>query len=449
LTHTDLPSIIPPSKRHFPHILLLPTKAFHQVETGGNSSNFMSTEQISRMPTQVTSAVIWQITAASVSRLFLNTARRFPYPFAPALSRGLGVPLTGVTSVIAANQITGIAGPVFAPLGDRWGYQIMLLAGMGLLTVGMLMGGFFPLYVPVMGALFLAGLGKTVFDPAIQAYVGERIRYERRGMAVGLIETCWAGSTLVGIPLIGLLIDQWGWRAPFFVLGVLGLMSAVVLVVLMPADGQSSKASRASITVWSAWRRVSRERAGLSVLGFAFFASVANDNFFVVYGAWLEEAFHLSIVTLGVTTTVIGAAELVGEGLTASLADWVGLRRSVIIGLALSGVSYAVLPHAGQTLPMALVALFAVFLTFEFTIVTALSLSTELLPAARATMMSGFFAAAGAGRVVGTLIGGRIWMVGGIGVIGVVSASVSCLALASLVWGLRGWQPRTASEQAD
>ena len=55
-------------------------------------------------------------------RLLLNTTRRFAYPFAPALSRGLGVPLTAVTSLIAANQITGILALLFGPLGDRWGY---------------------------------------------------------------------------------------------------------------------------------------------------------------------------------------------------------------------------------------------------------------------------------------------------------------------------------------
>jgi hypothetical protein len=36
----------------------------------------------------------------------------------------------------------------------------------------------------------------------------------------------------------------------------------------------------------------------VGLIGFAFFAIVANDNFFVVYGAWLEEALYLSIVTL-------------------------------------------------------------------------------------------------------------------------------------------------------
>jgi len=400
-------------------------------------------------PAKLDSKLIWQIGGATLSRLFLNTARRFPYPFAPALSRGLGVPLKAITPLIAANQITGISGLFFAPLGDRWGYRIMLLAGLGLLGVGMLTGGFFPFYGPVMVALFLAGLGKSVYDPAIQAYVGERVPYHRRGMAVGLIETCWAGSSLVGIPLVGLLIDRFGWRAPFFVLGVLGLVSMVGLGLLIPGNRDGLKTSREPVTVWSAWQRVGQERAGLGVLGFAFFASVANDNFFVVYGAWLEEAFYLSIVTLGITTTVIGVAELVGEGLTASLADRLGLRRSVIIGLVLSVASYAVLPYLGQTLPIALAALFVVFLTFEFAIVSALSLCTEVVPGVRATMMSGFFAAAGIGRVVGALVGGQVWIVGGIKATGVVSALISGLGLVSLVWGLLGWRPQVCKQKAE
>jgi len=103
-------------------------------------------------------------------------------------------------------------------------------------------------------------------------------------------------------------------------------------------------------------------------------------------------------------------------------------------------MSYIILPLMGNTLPLALGSLFLVFLTFEFTIVSALSLCTELLPGLRATMMSGFFAAAGIGRVIGVLIGGSVWLTGGIFVTTFVSAVISCLGLASLVWGLRGWK---------
>jgi MFS transporter, DHA1 family, inner membrane transport protein len=131
---------------------------------------------------------------------------------------------------------------------------------------------------------------------------------------------------------------------------------------------------------------------------------------------------------------------LSGESLTAVLADRFGLKRSVIFGLSLCSLSYWLMPILGQALITAFGSLFLIFLTFEFTIVSFLSLSTELLPSSRATMMSGFFAAAGFGRIVGALIGGPVWLAGGIIATGLVSAVISGLALLSLVWGLKGWR---------
>ena len=112
----------------------------------------------------------------------------------------------------------------------------------------------------------------------------------------------------------------------------------------------------------------------------------------------------------------------------------------MVWGLAACLICYGVLPLLGQTLAMALIGLFIIFLTFEFTIVTSLSLFTELVPASRATMLASFLAAAGIGRVVGALIGGPIWLPGGISATAMVSAAVSGLALVSLVWGLHGWR---------
>jgi len=393
--------------------------------------------QVAPVPTR---KLALQLGVATLARLFLNTARRFAYPFAPALSRGLGVPLTAVTSLLAANQVTGVLSPAFGPLSDRWGYRRMMLAGLAMLAAGMLAGGFLPVYGVVLLALFLAGLGKSIFDPALQAYVGQRVPFQRRGLAIGLVEFSWAGSSLVGIPLAGLLIDRLGWRSPFFALGSLGLLSAVVLAALIPSDRRQPQDVEGTTGFRQVWRRLSRERAALGALGFSLLISVANDNLFVVYGAWLEEFFGLSIVALGTATLVIGAAELLGEGLTASIADRLGLERAVMASLALSALSYILLPWVGRTLPLALAGLFFLFLTVEFSIVTGLSLFTEILPDARATMMSGIVATTSVGRMIGALVGGPVWLAGGLMATGLVSAAISGLALISLAWGLRGWR---------
>ena len=400
----------------------------------------MSTDPVSETTANSVSRLTLSIVVTTLCRLVLNTARRFAYPFAPALSRGLGVPLTAITSLIAINQATAVLGLFFGPIADRLGYRLMMLSGMTLLVAGMFAAGIFPFFGVVLVALFLAGLGKSIFDPALQAYVSERVPFHRRGLAIGFLEFAWAGSTLLGIPLIALLIDRLGWRAPFFAMGGLGILGILVLRVIIekgrrkPASGQSAPLFK------GAWRQLLRERSALGALSYAFWISVANDNLFVVYGAWLETQFNLSIVALGLGTSVIGFAELAGESLTAALADRLGLKRSVIGGMTVCLICYAILPFMSSTLGMALTGLFLLFLTFEFTIVASLSLFTELVPASRATMMASYLASAGIGRVVGALIGGPIWLAGGIYATALVSAVISGLALLSLVWGLHKWQ---------
>ena len=386
-----------------------------------------------------TARLVLNIGVAALCRLILNTSRRFVYPFAPTLSRGLGVPLTAITSLIALNWATGIMAVFIGPLTDRLGYRLMMIAGMVLLAGGLLVSGFFPWYAVVLVALFVAALGKAVFDPAVQAYISEQVPYRRRGLAIGFLEYSWAGSALLGIPALALVIDKFGWRSPFFLMGVLALLGIAALVVLIPRTTKDHAGQDSKINLKAAWKRVWREKTARGALVFIFLVSAANDNLFVVYGAWLENSFGLSIVALGLGTGAIGLAELLGETVTATLADRIGLKRSVVTGLTICIIFYLMLPFIGQTISMAFVNIFLIFAAFEFMIVTSVSMATELLPEARATMMATYLGAAGLGRVIGALIGGPVWLMGGITATGAVSAILSALALGAFFWGLRGW----------
>jgi DHA1 family inner membrane transport protein len=368
-----------------------------------------STEKQNNTP----SRLIGSLVTAIACRILLNTARRFIYPFAPAFSRGLGVPLTAITSLIAVNQATSVMGLFFGPVSDRIGYRLMMLISLGLLALGMLAAGLIPVYGVVLAALFLAGLGKSIFDPAIQAFVGERVAYRRRGQAVGFLEVSWAGSSLVGIPLMAFLIQSQGWRAPFIVLGILALVGGIILGHLLPKDPPQALRQQKTSVLRAAYGEVVQSRAATGALVFAFFFNAANDNFFVVYGAWLENAFEISVLALGAGTAVIGVAELCGEGLTAALSDRVGLKKSVAVGTGITILNYALIPLYGKSLVIAFTGIFFLFLSFEFTVVTSIALYTEILPNARATMIAAVMAAAGLGRVAGALAGGVVWLTGG------------------------------------
>ena len=288
-------------------------------------------------------------------------------------------------------------------------------------------------------ALFLAGLGKSIFDPAVQAWAGNRVPYRRRAMVIGILETSWSASTLIGIPLVAVLMDRYGWQSPFLVMGILGGIGAVALFFIIPEEPEIRRPKTSMTEYLGAYSHLIGSRAALGALGYAFFVSAANDNLFVVYGAWLEKSFGLGIVALGLGTSLIGVAELAGEGLTAAVSDRFGLKRAVFTGLSLSALSYLALPFLDTSLTAAMTGLAILFFTFEFTLVTSLSLCTEMLPEYRATMMAGFFATAGIGRVLGALMGGAVWQAGGIFATGCVSGMLAVMGMFCLMGGLKGW----------
>lgn len=382
--------------------------------------------------------IVLPIAGATFFRLVLNTARRFAYPFAPALSRGLGVSLSSITSLIAINQVTSLIGALIGPLSDRLGYRKMMVAGMAMLGIGMLAAAFFPIYAVVLIGLFMAGMGKSLFDPAVQAWTGNRIPYRRRALAIGVLETSWSASTLAGVPLVAILMDRYGWQSPFWVMGVLGCLGAVALFFIIPKEPEIARPKTSPSGYLGAYSILSSNKPALGALGYAFFISAANDNLFVVYGAWLEKSFGLGLVAIGLVTSLIGLAELAGEGLTAAISDRFGLQRAVTVGLSLSVLCYFALPFLDSSVTAAMTGLAVLFLIFEFTMVTSLSLCTEMLPGFRATMMSGFYAAAGIGRVFGALTGGPVWQAGGIFATGWVSGGLTFLGLLCLVRGGKG-----------
>jgi predicted MFS family arabinose efflux permease len=206
---------------------------------------------------------------------------------------------------------------------------------------------------------------------------------------------------------------------------------------VIPRDGGSSTDPARKVSIIATLKQLIRKRPAAGMLGFAFWLSMGNDNLFVVFGAWLEQDFNVSLIALGFSSSVIGAAELMGESMTALCADRIGLKRSLVIGLILTALSYAVLPLIGTCLAAALSGLFFLFLSFEFTIVCSFSLSTELLPTARATMMAGVLAAAGLGRMVGAMTGGPLWLLTGLWGVALASVTATLMALLCLVWGLR------------
>lgn len=386
-------------------------------------------ELVESAPAQ--SSIRLQILTLAVVRIILNTGFRMVYPFLPVIATGLGVGVSEVAQAITARSLVGFFSPLLGSIADVWGRRAAMLVGLTIYSGGLLLVTLWPTYPALFASLIAAAVGKIIFETAVQAFVGDRVAYSQRGLALAITEMSWSASFLIGIPLVGWLIARTGdWRAPFPWLTAMGL--AIVLIVwrMLPADAPHPDTRPSFLR---SVRFVATHRPALGGLAVGLLISSANEAINIVYGAWLHSRFALPVTFLGVTAIVIGAAELSGEGFVATLTDRIGKRRAIALGLTLNIAASLAMPYLGAQVSGALIGLFLFYLTFEFALVSSIPLMTELVPTARATMMAGLAAFISLGRAFGALLGDALFTGIGLQANSIAAAAINVLAIVILL----------------
>ena len=394
-----------------------------RAETGTTSSHAKTGTTTPRAEAGTTS----QVVAFTITRTIINTLHRMVYPFLAVLARGVGVDILTMSYVLTARSLVGTVGPFAAAVADRRGRRFGMLFGIGLFTLGTALVVFWPVFPALVLSIILSTLGKYIFDPSMQAWLGDRIPYIRRGRTMAVTEFGWSLAFLLGVPLVGYMIARNGWMAPFPLFVLLGGILFATMFFMLPRDSSPSTADSPA----SNFRLVLTSSPALAGLAVGLLASAANEVVNLIFGVWLEQSFGLQIAALGAASAVIGLSELGGEGLVAAFVDRLGKPRAIGLGLAANCLAALGLFFLGRTEAGALVGLFFFYITFEFTLVSIIPLMTELLPSARATLMAFNVAALSLGRAVADLLAPRLY---GLGFWFVVLGAVgfNLLALAAL-----------------
>lgn len=366
------------------------------------------------------------------ARLVINTGFRFVYPFLPALARGLGIPLTRAGLLVSARWMAGLTAPlVVQSLGRGERRRRLLVAGLALYALGAAVTTAGGLFAGALVGFVLLGVAKPAYDVAAQAYLADRTPYRRRARYLAVLELTWAGSLLLGAPAAGWLIGSFGWRAPFWGLAGLCVLALVAVGRVVEPDRRASAA---------VVPRLSLDRSAVVLLVVAGVFSGASEMMFVVFGAWLEEGFGLSLLALGAAGMLVAVSELAGEGATLAWADRIGKRRSVAIGLIISAAAYALLVTTQGRLGAGLATVAVALAGFEFTIVSALPLASEVRPGARTRYLALMWLAMGVGRAAGAYAGPVLFEAAGLA----ANALTAAIANVASIVLLLGWVKEAA-----
>ncbi len=336
----------------------------------------------------------------------------------------------------------GISGLLTAGFADRFDRKRLLLFFYTGFILGTLWCGLAQSFESLLLARIVTGLFGGVIGSVVLAISTDLFPPAMRGRVMGMIQTAFAASQVLGIPVGLYLSNNWNWHVPFMVMAALGLVGGLLVAYKLQPVAEHLKVPQEHGAWKHLFNTVTEPRY---LIAFATTALLMTGGFMLMpfSSAYLVanlgiDLHHLPLVYLitGVCTIFIGP--LIGRS-----ADRVGKFRVFLFGTGLSIVMVLIYTHLGRVaLPVVVlvnvimfVGIFSRMIPFQ-ALVSSVPVSTQRgsfnAISASIQQLSGGLASVVAGHIVTIGMDGTLHNFDLIGYVVVCTALVA----ATLMWRL-------------
>ena len=280
-------------------------------------------------------------------------------PIIPQFARSFDVSIAAATAVVSAFAGMRL---VFAPasgwminvLGSRRTY----LVGLSTVALSTMAVATAHSYWQVLVLRSLGGIGSTMFTVSAMGLIVRIAPVAIRGRASSTYATAFLLGNIIG-PVAGAAMAPWGMRVPFVIYGV-ALVAATVVV----AVGLNPQSIRAVESSSGAAPLTLKEGLGDSAFRAVIVSGFAMGwtNFGVrvaVVPLFAAVAFTQGTTVAGAALAVFAIGNAVALQFSGRLADTVGRKPLIIVGLSMNAVFSAVIGLSGQVWVLLLFSLLA------------------------------------------------------------------------------------------
>lgn len=156
-----------------------------------------------------------------------------PFLEKPVAEGGLGLSGTEVGLLQTAFMVVhSVASIPLGILADRWLRPRVVAIGVGLWSVATAAAGLARDYRELFVARSAVGIGEAAYAPAASSLISDRFRPEARARALAIFQLGMLVGTAAGMVAGGVVAEQLGWRAAFFIVGLPGLVLTVLAMML-------------------------------------------------------------------------------------------------------------------------------------------------------------------------------------------------------------------------
>jgi predicted MFS family arabinose efflux permease len=357
-----------------------------------------------------------------------------------------------VVSVYAFSA--GVSGLLTAGFADRFDRKKLLMFFYCGFLAGTLLCGLAHTYFLLLLARMVTGLFAGVVASVSFAIVTDLFPLEMRGRVMGLIQTAFAASSVLGIPLALLLSTRWGWNTPFFmIVGVSALVGGFIQAYMRPVNEHLKHHPDRSPLHHFLQTVTNRDY----LQGFATTGLLSVGGFMLMpfMSVFMVNNIDLPIDKLPLVYVITGAFSMVAGPLIGRASDAFGKLKVFAFGCALTIVMVIIYTHLHATpLWMLIVVMVVLQIGIFSRIISSSALMSALpKPADRGSYMSissslqqvsGGLAAVIAGLIVVQVPGGPLLHFDTLGYILVCTTLISLALMYLINRKIAGMQPTAA-----
>ena len=306
-----------------------------------------------------------------------------------------------------------IASPIVGRISDKTGRKPMLVWGLLVFSIAEFVFALSQRLWLFDLSRAVDGLSAAMFVPTSMALAADLTSVKDRAKVIGWLSAAFSGGLILG-PGLGGILANISYKFPFWVAGILGIISTVVAVILLPKDSderfKSSTKNPEDALLEGGWAQVKSLLTPVMTMLFLmiFIMAFGLAGFESIYSLYVNEVHHFDLQSIALVLTLNGIISLILQVfLFDRMVQWWGEVRVIRYCFFASaiGTAFVIYDHSHWQLFVATLVVFEAFDMLRPAITTLLTKMSKnnqgLLNGVNMSLTS-------VGNIIGPLISGAL-----------------------------------------
>lgn len=306
-----------------------------------------------------------------------------------------------------------ITSPIVGRISDKTGRKPMLVWGLLVFSIAEFVFALSQRLWLFDLSRAVDGLSAAMFVPTSMALAADLTSVKDRAKVIGWLSAAFSGGLILG-PGLGGILANISYKFPFWVAGILGIISTVVAVILLPKDSderfKSSTKNPEDALLEGGWAQVKSLLTPMMTTLFLmiFIMAFGLAGFESIYSLYVNEVHHFDLQSIALVLTLNGIISLILQVfLFDRMVQWWGEVRVIRYCFFASaiGTAFVIYDHSHWQL---IVATLVVFEAFDMLRPAITTLLTKMSKNNQGLLNGVNMSLTSVGNIIGPLISGAL-----------------------------------------